>query len=107
MYARFHNATRLSDGFLYVRYQGLAEHFSPDPTPVEDTFCPDAHRRIAKSFLFSFRHPILLKQIHDRVLESQLQVRLQLHAQFSIGTFADADFYGVIFRLNRISSRFL
>ena len=48
----------------------------------------------------------MLKQIHDRVLESQLQVRLQLHAQFSIGTFADADFYGVIFRPNRISSRF-
>ena len=41
------------------------EHFSPDPTPVEDTFCPDARRRIAKSFLFSFRHSILLKQNHD------------------------------------------
>lgn len=106
MYDRFHNATRLFDGFLYVRYQGAAEHFSPDPTPVEDTFCPDTHRRIAKSFLFSFRYSILLKQIHNRVYKSQLQVRLQLHAQFSTGTFADADFYGVVLRPNRISSRF-
>lgn len=89
---------------MYV--SGVREHFSPDPTPVEDTFCPAAHRKIAKSFLFSFRHSILLKQNHDCVYKSQLQVRLQLHAQFSTGTFADADFYGVVLRPNRISSRF-
>lgn len=55
---------------------------------------------------FSFRYSILLKQIHNRVYKLQLQVRLQLHAQFSTGTFADADFYGVVLRPNRISSRF-
>ena len=27
MYDRFHNATRLFDGFLYVRYQGSADIF--------------------------------------------------------------------------------
>lgn len=48
----------------------------------------------------------MLKQIHNRVFASLLQVRLQLYAQFCIGTLADADFYRVILRPNRISSRF-
>ena len=48
----------------------------------------------------------MLKQIHNRVYKSQLQVRLQLHAQFRTGTLADANFYRVVLRPNRISSRF-